>query len=498
MSTDPQSASQAATTITGETGLSLLDQAISVTKQTEPDRMKELLATFAEAAMNDTVRFDKNLTLTLRDAVAKLDAQISQQLAAVMHHKRFLEVEGTWRGLRYLVDQTETGPDIKIKVLNTTKREISKDFEKYGKDQSVLYKKIYEEQLGMPGGQPFGSLIGDYYFGKGAEDVQLLRDIAGVASDAFCPFLSAAEPSMFGKDSFTEMSDGKAVTGQFEGPTSLKWNNFRKTPEAAFVTLTMPRVLARVPYGSETKRVDSFNYEEAPFDAAGNPKSLGHDQYCWMNAAYALGTRLTSAFAEHGWCTAIRGAEGGGKVENLPTHIFKTDEGDVDAKCPTEIGITSRRELELSNLGFLPLCHYKNEDYAVFFGAQTTKKPEEYHNAPDSDANAKIAARLPYVLATSRFAHYLKIMARDKIGTFMEVEDCGKWLQSWISGYVNATDNAGQDQRAKFPLREALVKVTPVPGSPGEYAATAWLRPWLQFEALSTSMRLVAKIPKQA
>lgn len=498
MSTNPQTASQSATTTTEETGLSLLDQAISVTKQTEPDRMKELLATFAAAATNNTVKFDKNLTVTLRDAVAKLDAQISKQLAAVMHNKRFLEVEGTWRGLKYLVDQSETGPDLKIKVMNATKAEISKDFEKYGKDQSVLYKKVYEEQLGTPGGQPFATLIGDYYFGKGSEDVQLLRDISGVASDAFCPFLSAAAPSMFGKDSFAELADGKAVSGQFEGPGATKWNNYRKTAEAAFVTLTMPRVLARLPYGSETKRIESFGYEEAPYDAAGNPKALDHDQYCWMNAAYALGTRLTAAFAEHGWCTAIRGAEGGGKVENLPTHVFKSDDGDVDSKCPTEIGITMKRELELSNLGFLPLCHYKNEDYSVFFGAQTTKKPEEFHNAPDADDNAKIAARLPYVLATSRFAHYLKIMARDWIGSFMEVEDCEQRLQSWIGGYVNATDGAGQDLRAKYPLRAAQVKVTPVPGSPGEYAATAWLQPWLQFEALSTSMRLVAKIPKQA
>ena len=259
----------------------------------------------------------------------------------------------------------------------------------------------------------------------------------------------------------------------------------------------LPRTLARLPYGAATKAIDEFNYEEAPYDEAGAAKPMNHNEYCWMNAAYAMGTRLTDAFAQYGFCTAIRGAEGGGKVENLPYHVFTSDDGDMDAKCPTEIAITDRREFELSNLGFLPLCHYKNTDYSVFFGAQSTQKPKKY-DRPEATANAAISARLPYIMATSRFAHYLKVMARDKIGSFMEAGDCERWLNRWINNYVNANENAGQEMKARFPLREARVEVKEIPGKPGSYNAIAYMRPWLQMEELTTSLRMVARIPAAA
>jgi type VI secretion system protein ImpC len=277
----------------------------------------------------------------------------------------------------------------------------------------------------------------------------------------------------------------------------MKWRSFRDSEDSRFVTLTMPRVLARLPYGAATKPIDEFGYEEAPFDAKGAAKALGHDEYCWMNSAYVMGTRLTDAFAQYGWCTAIRGAEGGGKVENLPSHLFVSDDGDSDQKCPTEIGITDRREAELSKLGFLPLCHYKGTDYAVFFGAQTTQKPKKY-DRPDATANAAISARLPYILATSRFAHFLKVMARDKIGSFMEAENCEDWLNRWIKNYVNANPKADQTAKAMYPLREAKVEVKEIPGKPGSYQAVAYMRPWLQMEELTTSMRMVARIPQKA
>ena len=264
-----------------------------------------------------------------------------------------------------------------------------------------------------------------------------------------------------------------------------------------FVSLVMPRTLARLPYGAATKAIDEFNYEEAPQDEAGAAKAMNHNDYCWMNAAYAMGARLTNAFSQYGFCTAIRGAEGGGKVENLPYHVFTSDDGDMDAKCPTEIAITDRREFELSNLGFLPLCHYKNTDYSVFFGAQTVQKPKKY-DRPEATANAAISARLPYIMATSRFAHYLKVMARDKIGSFMEASDCESWLNRWIKNYVNGNENAGQEMKARFPLREARVEVREIPGKPGSYNAVAYMRPWLQMEELTTSMRMVARIPAAA
>ncbi len=271
---------------------------------------------------------------------------------------------------------------------------------------------------------------------------------------------------MFGFDSCTELSKPRDLAKIFETVEYAKWRSFRDSEDARFVTLVMPRALARLPYGAATKPIDEFNYEEAPYDAAGAAQAMDHDDYCWMNAAYAMGTRLTDAFAKYGFCTAIRGAEGGGKVENLPTHIFTTDDGDMDAKCPTEIAITDRREFELSNLGFLPLCHYKNTDYAVFFGAQTVQKPKKY-DRPEATANAAISARLPYIMASSRFAHYLKVMARDKIGSFMEAGDCERWLNRWIMNYVNGNENAGQEMKARYPLREAQVEVREIPGKPG-------------------------------
>jgi type VI secretion system protein ImpC len=258
----------------------------------------------------------------------------------------------------------------------------------------------------------------------------------------------------------------------------------------------MPRVLSRLPYGERTRPIDEFVYEEAPPDTDGSPLAMQHEHYCWMNAAYVMGARLTEAFAKYGFCVSIRGAEGGGKVDNLPTHIFKSDDGDMDAKCPTEVGITDRREYELSSLGFLPLCHYKNQDYAVFFGAQTTQKPKEY-DKPEATANAAISARLPYIMATSRFAHYLKVMARDKIGSFMEVDDCERWLNNWIKRYVNANELAGPESKSRYPLRDARVEVREVPGRPGAYNAIAYMRPWLQLEELTTSLRMVARIPER-
>jgi type VI secretion system protein ImpC len=302
---------------------------------------------------------------------------------------------------------------------------------------------------------------------------------------------------MFGFDSWSELSKPRDLAKIFETAEYAKWRGFRESEDSRFVSLVMPRVISRVPYGAATKPVEEFAYEEAPTNADGSAKAMEHDEYCWMNAAYVMGARLTDAFAQYGFCTAIRGAEGGGKVTDLPTHTFISDDGDGDAKCPTEIGITDRREAELSNLGFLPLCHYKNTDYAVFFGAQSAQLPKKY-DRPDATANAAISARLPYIMATSRFAHFLKVMARDKIGSFMEASDCETWLNRWIQNYVNPMEGAGQEARAKYPLREAKVEVKEIPGKPGAYNAVAYLRPWLQMEELTTSMRMVARIPQKS
>ncbi len=481
---------------TEEAAVSLLDQAISATKQTEPDRAQALLKTLTEEALSGTVTFDKNLAQTFQRAIAAIDAKISKQLNAVMHHPKFQQLEGSWRGMHHLVMNTETGSTLKIRCLNVGKRELYKDLSKAVEfDQSQLFKKIYENEFGTPGGEPYGALIGDYEFTNHPEDVELLTNVSNVAAAAFAPFISAASPKMFGFESMTELSKPRDMEKIFESMEYAKWRSFRDSEDSRFVTLTMPRVLARLPYGKETTTVEEFDYEEGRFDERGVAKGMDHQEYCWMNSAYVMGTKLTDAFAKYGWCTAIRGAEGGGKVDNLPTHVFTSDDGDTDSKCPTEIGITDRREAELSKLGFLPLCHYKNTDYAVFFGAQSTQKPKKY-DRPEATANAAISARLPYIMATSRFAHYLKVMARDKIGSFMEVSDCEAWLNRWIKNYINANPNAGQEIKARYPLAEAKVQVKEVPGAPGSYNAVAWMRPWLQFEELTTSMRMVARIPQ--
>lgn len=476
---------------------SLLDQAIGATKQTDPGRVQELLRTLTDEALNGTITFDRNLTVTLTEAVKALDEKLSDQLAAIMHHEGFLKLEGSWRGLRHLVMNTETGNTLKIRVLNATKRDLMKDLAKAVEfDQSELFKKLYENEFGTPGGEPYGLLIGDYEFTSHPEDVQMLTGISGVAAAAFAPFISAAGPGLFGFQDYRELAKPRDLEKIFDSVEYTQWRGFRDSDDSRFVTLTLPRVLARLPYGSATLAVEEFDYEEAPRGADGKSPALAHDHYCWTNAAYVLGARISDAFARYGWCTAIRGAEGGGKVEQLPTHIFISDDGDPDQKCPTEVGITDRRDAELAKLGFLPLCHYKNTDYAVFFGAQTTQKPRKY-DRPEATANAAISARLPYLMATSRFAHYLKVMARDKIGSFLEVEDCEAWLNRWINNYVNANEAAGQEMKASYPLREARITVKEIPGKPGAYNAIAWLRPWLQMEELTTSLRMVARIPSK-
>jgi type VI secretion system protein ImpC len=496
MSPAEQARTQAATT-TAEAGeLSLLDQILTATKQTERSRAEDLLRTLTAEALKGTVTWNKNVTQTIKAGMKALDEALSKQLAAILHHPDFQKLEGTWRGLHHLVMNSETSARLKIKVLNVSKRDLFKDLDKAVEfDQSQVFKKLYENEFGSPGGEPYGALVGDYEIGNHPEDIELLSKMSNVAAAAFCPFITAASPALFGFDSWTELSKPRDLEKIFDTVEYAKWRSFRDSEDSRFVTLVMPRVLARLPYGANTKPIEEFDFEEVEVDQRGRGKPVPHEHYSWMNASYVLGTRLTDAFAKHGFCVAIRGAEGGGKVEGLPAHVFTSDDGDPDLKCPTELGITDRREAELGKQGFLPLCHYKNTDYAVFFGAQTAQKPKKY-DRPEATANAAISARLPYMMATSRFAHYLKVIARDKIGSFMEASNCEAWLNRWIQNYVNSDPNSSQDMKAKFPLAEAKVQVREIPGRPGSYNAVAWLRPWLQLEELTTSLRMVARIPQ--
>lgn len=486
---------QLQTVQTIQEGPGLLDEIIEKGRMGRDDKQKDLakdmLGEFVRQIMEGTMTLSKDTELMINSRISQIDRLISAQLNEIMHHPEFQKLEGSWRGLHYLVDQSETGERMKIKVMNTSKKDLLKDMEKASEfDQSTLFKKIYEDEFGMFGGAAYGSIIGDYEFGNSPQDLSLLEKIASVASAAHAPFISAAGPSLFNWDSFTDLAGPRDLAKIFQSVEYAKWKSFRNSEDARYVGLTLPHILMRLPYGQATVPVETFNYEE---DVDGRD----HSKYLWGNAAYALASRLTDAFAKYNWCAAIRGVEGGGLVEGLPVHTFQTDEGEVALKCPTEIAITDRREKELADLGFIPLLHCKNTDYAAFFSTQTANKAKTY-DTDAANANARLSSQLQYILAVSRFAHYLKSMMRDKIGSFMSRKDAEDFLNRWISNYVILHDDAGQEMKAKFPLREARVDVTDIPGKPGAYRAVAFLRPHYQLDELSLSLRLVAELPPPA
>lgn len=485
-----QEAADASPAVVEETNL--LDSIISETRVArsdyEKDRAKDLISELVNEVMAGTVTVSKDLIASIEARIAQIDSVLSTQLCAVMHHPEFQQLESSWRGLHYLVHQSETGTGLKIHVLNSPKKDLIKDFKSAAEfDQSALFKKIYEEEYGTFGGAPFAALIGDYEFGNHPEDLSLLEEISHVAAAAHAPFFSAADSKLLGLDSFNDLSKPRDLAKGFDTVEYAKWKSFRNSEDARYVGLTLPHVLGRLPYGASTVPVEAFNFEE---DVNGTDPS----KYLWVNASYSLGTRLTDAYAKYGWCAAIRGVEGGGLVEGLPTHTFTTDEGEFALKCPTEIAITDRREKELADLGFIPLVHCKGSDYAAFFSTQSVQKAKEY-DTDAANANAHLSKQLQYVMATSRFAHYLKAIVRDKIGSFASRTDCEQFLGRWINQYVLGSDNAGQEMKAKFPLREARIDVSEIPGKPGFYKAVAYLKPHFQLEGLTASLRLVADLP---
>lgn len=479
---------------TAEVGL--LDRIVAQSKVARSDaehrRAKDIISELAREVMDGTVVVSDNLNLTLDSRIAELDRMISEQLNEVMHAPQFQQLESSWRGLHYLCTQTSTGSTIKIKALNAPKKDLIRDFKSaIDFDQSALFKKVYEEEFGTFGGSPFGTLIGDYQLGRQPEDMYFLEQMSHVAAAAHAPFIGAASEDMFGVESFTDLGKPRDLAKIFDTVEYAKWKSFREGEDSRYVGLTLPRFLGRLPYNpKDGTTVEGFNYVE---DVDG----ADHSKYLWCNTAYAFGARLTRAFEDYGWCAAIRGVEGGGLVEDLPTHTFRTDDGEIALKCPTEIAITDRREKELSDLGFIPLVHCKNTDYAAFFGAQSAQKAKKY-NTDAANANAVLSSQLQYIFAVSRIAHYLKAMMREKIGSFASTGSVEDFLNSWISQYVLLDDNATQEAKAQHPLREASVQVTEVPGRPGVYRAVAFLRPHFQLDELSVSLRLVAELPSGA
>ncbi|MDR1424127.1 MAG: type VI secretion system contractile sheath large subunit [Azoarcus sp.] len=486
-----QSAPQAAETEAANLLDTIIEQSRAATNELEKERARDLIGELAQQVLAGEVTVSKDLAASIDARVAQLDMLISAQLNEIMHQADFQKLEASWRGLNFLVMESETSTQLKIKVLNASKKDLLKDFKRSPEfDQSALFKKIYEEEFGTFGGAPYAGFIGDYEFTRHPEDFALLEELSHVAAASHAPFISSASPALFGLESHIDIGRPRDLAKIFDTVEYAKWKSFRDSDDARYVGLVLPHVLGRLPYGARTSPVEEFGFEE---DVDG----ADHSKYLWTNAAYAYGTRLTNAFALYGWLAAIRGVEGGGLVEGLPTHTFPTDDGEIALKCPTEVAITDRSEKVLSDLGFISLVHCKDTDYAAFFGGQSVQKAKSY-NTDAANANARLSAQLPYIFAISRIAHYMKAIMRDKIGSFASRQDVQNFLNKWLQQYVLIDDTATQEAKAKCPLREARVDVTEVPGKPGVYRAVAFVRPHFQLDELTISLRLVAELPQPA
>ena len=455
--------------------------------------VEQAVKTLAMQALENTTLVSNDALRTIEGIIAQIDKKLTEQVNEILHHTDFQALEAAWRGLHYLVNNTETDEMLKIRVLNISKKEAHKTLRKFkgtAWDQSPLFKKIYEEEFGQFGGEPFGTIIADYHFDHSPPDIELLGEMSKIAAAAHAPLITGAKPTLFQMDSWSELANPRDLTKIFQTPEYAAWRSLRESEDARYVGLAMPRFLGRLPYGAKTDPVDEFDFEEDTEGAAS-------EKYGWVNAAYAMAVNINRSFKEYGWCSRIRGIESGGAVENLPAHTFPTDDGGVDMKCPTEIAISDRRESELAKNGMMPLIHRKNSDIAAFIGAQSLHKPAEYTD-PDATANANLAARLPYLFATCRFAHYLKCIVRDKIGSYKSRENMQEWLQGWIEQYVDfAHETSPESEKAKRPLASAQVVVEEVEGNPGYYTSKFFLRPHYQLEGLSISLRLVSKLPSE-
>jgi type VI secretion system protein ImpC len=447
--------------------------------------------TLAEQALSQTTLISSDVTRSIEAIIGEIDRKLTEQINLILHHADFQQLEGAWRGLHHLVTNTETDEMLKIRFMNISKSDLGKTLKRYkgtAWDQSPLFKKIYEAEYGQFGGEPFGCLVGDYHFDHTPPDVELLGEMAQVSAAAHTPFIAGASPTVMQMDSWQELANPRDLTKIFTTPEYAAWRSLRESEDARYLGLAMPRYLARLPYGAKTSPVEEFAFEE-------DTGAADHSRYTWANAAYTMAVNINRSFKMYGWCSRIRGIESGGAVENLPTHTFPTDDGGVDMKCPTEIAISDRREAELAKNGFMPLVHRKNSDFAAFIGAQSLQKPFEYDD-PDASANANLAARLPYLFACCRFAHYLKCIVRDKVGSFKERDDMQRWLQNWIMNYVDGDPaHSSESTKAQKPLAAAEVQVEEVEGNPGYYAAKFFLRPHYQLEGLTVSLRLVSKLP---
>ena len=451
------------------------------------DGARSMLQGFLEEATKAGVRTDGGAKRAIAERIAALDRLISAQVNEVLHHEKFQKLEASWRHLDKLVSDNELSSSLKVRVFNCHRKEIERDFARAaGFDQSQFFKHVYEREYGTLGGSPFTFLIGDMEFGRSPPDIQFLRDISAVAAMAHAPFIASAGPRLLDLDSFTELDRPIDIAKIFDSSEMAAWNSLRDSPDSRYLVLTAPRTLVRQPWGPDSAPVEEMDFDE---DLDGD-----HDKYLWGPSSWVMGGLIMKSFAEYGWPSAIRGTESGGKAGNLPLHTYASLAGSRITKCPTETSITDRREKELSDQGLVGLCHAKNTDYAVVFSGSTVNRPKKFVEE-DANANARLSASLPYILACSRFAHYLKAIMRDKVGGFTSQGEVERFLNNWIAQYVTSDDTATHATKARYPLREARIQVRDVPGKPGYYTAVAHLRPHFQLEELTASLRLVADLP---
>ena len=470
---------------------SLLQKEFKPRSDEAKSAVEAAVLTLAQQALSNSTVIGKDVTKSIQSMIAAIDAKLTEQINKILHNDDYQKLESAWRGLHYMVNNTESDEHLKIRVMDISKKELAKTVKKFkgaAWDQSPIFKKIYEEEYGQFGGEPFGAIVGDYHFDQSPPDVELLGEMAKIAASAHAPFITGASSNLMQMESWQELANPRDLTKIFSTPEYAGWRSLRESDDSKYLGLCMPRFLARTPYGAKTNPVEEFDFEE-------EVSGTDHSKYAWANAAYAMATNINRSYKLYGWGSRIRGIESGGAVENLPLHTFPSDDGGVDQKCPTEIAISDRREAELSKAGLLSMIHRKNSDFAAFIGAQSLHKPAEYDD-PDATANANLAARLPYLFACNRFAHYLKCIVRDKVGSFKEKDEMQRWLNKWILNYVDGDPvNSSEETKARKPLAAAEVVVEEIEGNPGYYSSKFFLRPHYQLEGLTVSLRLVSKLP---
>lgn len=445
-----------------------------------------ILLKLIQGSQQKIEKLDKHL---LDYHISQIDQKLSHQLDAIMHHPVFQEIESTWRGLKFVVDRTDFRRNVKIEILDVSKDALRQDFEDAPEViQTGFYRHTYIQEYDTPGGEPLGVTISNYEFDRSPQDMTLLRNVSKVAAAAHMPFIASAGPKFFGKETMEEVAAIKDIANYFDRAEYTKWNSFRETDDSRYIGLTLPRVLARLPYGPETVPVRSFNYIE-------EVKGPDHERYLWANASYAFAANMVQSFIRNGWCVQIRGPQAGGLVEDLPIHLYDLGTGN-QMKIPTEVLIPETREFEFANLGFVPLSFYKNRDYACFFSANSTQKPALY-DTKEATANSRINSRLPYIFLLSRIAHYLKVIQRENIGATKDRRVLELELNKWINNLVTEMTDPSSEVQASHPLRQAKVIVEDIEDNPGFFKVKTFLVPHFQIEGMDINLSMVSQMPKE-